>query len=323
MKLNLSLVGHQLYPGERNHWFDGITPHEMVRVAQRADALGFDQLRISEHVVIPREWVATMGPRWLDCLATMSYIAAATERIRVSSAIIVVPYHHPLMLAKALATIDHLSGGRVDFAAGVGYMEREFELLGADFAARGAVTDESLDAIVELWTSEDPAYDGQHVAFRDVVLDPKPDQRPHPPIWIGGYTNASIRRAARVGDGWMPWGVTRAQLPAKLDQLRNDPGFTERPRPFGVFLDLFDRDMDPSTHAVVAPARITLERDAIVEQLHQLAALGVTMTCVDPLLGYGHYGGELTPIRDLEEYLDRLEWIAAEIVPEAARICAA
>lgn len=320
MKLNLSLVGHQLYPGGSDHWFEGIRPDEIVRIAQRADELGFDQLRVGEHFVIPRDWVPTMGSRWADCVSTLAFIAGVTRRIRVASSIIVVPYHHPLMLAKQLATVDELSGGRLDFAASVGHLEGEFALLGVPYQERGARTDEFLDAIVELWTSDEPSFEGRFVSFGDLALDPRPVQDPYPPIWIGGHTKASARRAARIGDAWMPWGVSRADLPGMMELIRAQPGFAERTRPFMLYLDLYDRVIDAKAHDVEEGVKIRLERDAVLEQIHELHALGVTHTCVDPLLGYGHWGADLPKVRGIEEYLERLQWVAEEILPEASKL---
>lgn len=326
MQFTIGMIGQSLYPGSQKLWWEEITSEEIVRMLQRADELSFDMVRVGEHVVMHEDWVEVMGPRWVDCVSTLAFVAGATKQIKVASAIIVLPYHNPIALAKALATIDYLSDGRLIFTAALGYMEWEYELLKVPFADRGAIMDEYLDAIIELWTSDRPRFDGAHVQFDGIVFDPKPKQHPHPPIWLGGHSKASARRTARVGEGWMPWGITRPQLPEMLEYIKSQPGFVERPRKLDVFMTLFEGEIDPSTHAVVAPPKVVLDRDAILEQVQVLADLGVTTTDADPILGwgeYGHEGGEsLPPIRSTEEYLERLQWFAEEILPEGRQIAA-
>jgi probable F420-dependent oxidoreductase len=324
VKLNLGLLGQCLYPGNQKHWFEDITPEEVVRIVQAADELGFDHFRIGEHIVMHESWVDVMGPRWVDCTSTMAFVAGASKRIKVASAIIVLPYHNPIELAKSLSTIDYFSGGRVIFTAAPGYMEWEYELLGVPFAERGKIMDEYLDAMVELWTADKPVFEGRYVSFKDIVFDPKPTQKPHLPIWFGGHTKASARRVARLGDGWMPWGVPRAQLPELLAYVQEQPEFQARPRPIDLFATLFEGTIDPDTHDVLEPPKVLLSKDAVLEQIGELAELGVTVTDADPLLGWGVYGSEggeeVPPIRSTEEYLERLQWIGEEILPEAARI---
>src|SRR6202050_1225388 len=321
MKFNLALPGHSLYPGNELLWFKDITGEEIITIARVADDLGFDYLRVGEHIVMHESWVPVMGPRWLDSVTTLAFLAAATKRIRLASSVTVIPYHNPIKLAKQLATVDYLSGGRLNVTAAVGYMEWEYSLLKVPFGERGAITDEYLDAILELWTSEKPSFHGKYVQFQDIVFDPRPLQVPHPPLWIGGYSNAADRRVARVGDGWQPWGVSRARLQVMLEYIRSHPAFRERPRPLDVFATLFEGKINPLTHAVVEPPTVVLEPDVILEQVQTLTKVGVTVTDVDQLLGWGEFGSRgteaLPPIRCLDEYLDRLRWIAAEILPEA------
>ena len=157
--------------------------------------------------------VATFRPDepYFEPLAALNFIAGCTNRIRLGTHVLIIPYRNPVLTAKILSSLDVLSGGRVILGAGVGWMEEEFQALGLNtYKERGAVTDEYLELYKELWTSETPSFSG----ISDSGFEPKPEQKPHPPIWIGGHTGPAIRRAAKYGDGWMPIGL---RPPAILD----------------------------------------------------------------------------------------------------------
>src|SRR4051794_22524868 len=169
MKFSIRIPGLMLYRAPA--WHAKLDAVEMLELARTADQLGYDYIRFSEHVVMEPTLAETMGGRWSHALSSMAFIAGATERIRMRP-MVVVPYPHPVEAAKALSTIDFLSGGRVEIIAGTGYVPWEFELLGASHADRGAVTDEYLAAMIELWTADEPSFDGTHVKFGTVVFDP-------------------------------------------------------------------------------------------------------------------------------------------------------
>ena len=154
--------------------------------------------------------VATFRPDedYYDPLATLNFLAGCTQKIRLGTHVLILPYRNPVVTAKMLSTLDVLSGGRVILGAGVGWMEEEFQALGLDtYAQRGAVTDEYIQLFKELWTKDEPEFQGEHYQLSGMGFMPKPVQKPHPPIWIGGHTNPAIRRAAEYGDGWMPIGL--------------------------------------------------------------------------------------------------------------------
>ena len=191
----------------------------VIALAKRGEELGFNYLAIPDHIVIPRKIASPypyntqrkmVGAADGDCLeqvALMAYLAAATSRIRLLTSIMVVPHRQAVFTAKALATIDVLSQGRVTVGCGVGWMDEEFKAIGAPpFNERGKVTDEYLRAFKVLWTQDDPRFEGQYVRFGDIVFLPKPVQRPHPPLWIGGESPAALRRAVALGDAWYPIG---------------------------------------------------------------------------------------------------------------------
>src|SRR5580765_7739218 len=136
MQFTIGMIGQSLYPGSQKLWWEDIGSDEIVRMVQRADELGLDMVRIGEHIVMHEDWVDVMGPRWVDCVSTLAFVAGATKQIKVISGIIVLPYHNPIELAKALATIDYLSDGRLVFTAALGYMEWEYAMLKVPFAER-------------------------------------------------------------------------------------------------------------------------------------------------------------------------------------------
>jgi probable F420-dependent oxidoreductase len=191
--------------------------------------MGFDYLTLSDHIVIPRDIEARYpysatgefpsGGRgdWYEQLTSAAYVAAKTSRLRLVTSVMVVPHRPAVLTAKMLATIDLLSNGRLTVGIGAGWMKEEFEAVGAPpFAERGTVTDEYLTVFRELWTKDAPRFDGRYVRFSEIVMAPKPVQKPHPPLWIGGESPSALRRVARLGDGWYLIG-TNPQHP--LDTL--------------------------------------------------------------------------------------------------------
>ena len=181
-------------------------PHAMVRVARAAEAAGLDSVWTGEHVVLPDPQAppspASPETPFLDPAVALAHLATHTERIRLGTGIIILPQRNPVVLAKELATLDVVSRGRLEFGLGAGYLEPEFRAIGAPFEERGAVTDESIEVLRALWTEEKPAFDGEFFSFDGIDAQPRPVQRPHPPIVVGGMSRAAARRAARAGDGW-------------------------------------------------------------------------------------------------------------------------
>ncbi|WP_275464223.1 TIGR03619 family F420-dependent LLM class oxidoreductase [Streptomyces noursei] len=206
-------------------------PEDLVAVAQAADRAGFAYVACCEHVAIPRRLAGAMGTVWYDPVATLSYLAAVTERVRLLSHVAVVGLRHPLLSAKQYATLDRLSGGRLVLGVGAGHVREEFEALGVDFARRGAVLDEAIDALkAALGPAEFPEFKGERFAFAGLGQAPRPVQLPRPPVWVGGSSPAAVRRAAVKGDGWLPQGDRRDQLPgqiAAVRRLREEAGIGE------------------------------------------------------------------------------------------------
>ncbi|MET9495845.1 LLM class F420-dependent oxidoreductase [Streptomyces sp. NPDC006552] len=193
---------------------------DLAEVARAADRGGFDYIACCDHVAIPRRLAGAMSTTWYDPVATLSYLAGLTERVRLLSHVAVVGLRHPLATAKQYATLDHLSGGRLVLGVGAGHVREEFEALGADFARRGALLDESVDALkAALGPEEFPEFKGELFSFSGLGQRPRPAQA-RVPLWVGGSSAPAVRRAALKGDGWLPQGDPRERLPAKIATLR-------------------------------------------------------------------------------------------------------
>jgi probable F420-dependent oxidoreductase len=178
---------------------------------------------------------------FLDSIVSLTHVAAVTERLRLGTGILVLPHPNPVVLAKALASLGVVSGGRLIAGFAGGYVEAEFRALGVDFHRRGAITDDSLAAIHALWTEAEPRYAGRFARFGDIRFEPKPVQRPHPPIVIGGQAPAALARAARVGDGWYGFALTVEQCAPIIAELRRLRAATPRAaQPLEISLTTFE-----------------------------------------------------------------------------------
>ncbi|MGW7056329.1 LLM class F420-dependent oxidoreductase [Streptomyces sp. NPDC054887] len=211
-------------------WESEAGPQELAEVARVADRSGFAYIAGCDHVAIPQRLAGAMSTVWYDPVATLAFLAAVTERVRLLSHVAVVGLRHPLVTAKQYATLDHLSGGRLVLGVGAGHVREEFDAVGADFAQRGGVLDETIDALrAALGEEEYPEFAGERFSFRGLGQRPRPVQR-QVPVWVGGSSPAAVRRAAVRGDGWLPQGDPRDCLPAqiaKLRRIRAQAGITE------------------------------------------------------------------------------------------------
>lgn len=207
-------------------------PKTLVEVAQLAEALGYHSIFVADHIIIPRgleskypysgdgSFPYAPDQNWLDPMFALGYLAGLTQTIRLGTSVTVLPMRHPIVAAKQIVSEDHLSGGRVIFGVGVGWMAEEFALLGESFHDRGRRTDEYLQLIKTLWTKENPRFEGTYFQVVDCGFAPKSSQHPHVPIWIGGESRAALRRAAQLGNGWHSAGTSLAELPEKIGVLR-------------------------------------------------------------------------------------------------------
>jgi probable F420-dependent oxidoreductase len=203
-----------------------------ARIAQQGEAMGYDYLTLTDHVVLPDvsvpgypysesgEFMSNTPTERHELLTATAFIAAKTSRIRLVLAVLVVPHRTAVLAAKMLSTIDVLSEGRLVIGIGAGWLKAEFDaVVTTPFAERGAVTDEYLEAFRALWMQEHARFDGRYTKFADLIFLPRPVQRPHPPIWVGGESGPSLRRAARFGDAWYPIGSNKRHLLDTLPRL--------------------------------------------------------------------------------------------------------
>ncbi len=193
---------------------------EIMEAALAAEALGYDSIWVSDHVVVPDSH-NVFGDVFFDPLISLGFIASATSRIELGTSVIVLPYRNPLVLAKSVSSLDALSGGRVVLGVGSGWLKGEFDALGVDFARRGQMTDEYIEIMKELWTSDSPSHEGEYFSFTGIRFEPKPVRKPHPPVWVGGESRRSIERAVTHGDGWHPVGLGPEELAAKAREVRS------------------------------------------------------------------------------------------------------
>src|SRR5687768_15050627 len=193
-------------PGAHAQWERDAGVAEVERVVTEAERLGYDHATCSEHVAVPREIAKERGATYWDPLSIFGYLAARTTTIQFATFVLVLGYHHPLAIVKRYGTLDVVSGGRLILGVGVGSLEEEFELLGAEFEGRGGRADDAMRALRAALGQRVPAYDGPHWQFADMVVDP-PAKQERVPMWVGGWTPRSLRRAVELGDGWVPFGL--------------------------------------------------------------------------------------------------------------------
>jgi probable F420-dependent oxidoreductase len=281
-----------------------VTGADQTVMAKRAEELGYDMIPIPEHFIVPTAHVELSGPHYFHSTVAQAFIAGATQRIRVNSCVTLLPLQHPVILAKALSTADWMSNGRITVTFGVGWDAEEFKILGVPFHERGRMADEYLAAIVELWTSDSPEFDGKYVSFKDVAFEPKPIQKPHLPIWMGGDAEAMLKRAARYASGWFPWLTKPEDIPAKLDFIKSQPTYDGRP--FEVLYGVGSAQIGEGHVVIDDPTqRPGMSAEEIIDQLGWFAELGVTMT-----------GVPIPPVKDVDAYLDYAQWVIEEIKPK-------
>jgi probable F420-dependent oxidoreductase len=213
MKIGFSLL---------NNWgIDDV--HALVGLAVRAEELGFDSVWTHDHVFNVGHVFDRIGGRpYYEPLTLLSFVAARTQRMKLGTSVLVLPYHNPVRLAKTAATLDVLSGGRLILGVGVGSIEKETMAMGAPFSERGAFSDEAIAVMRALWTQEDPKFEGKYTRFTGMPFSPKPVQKPSIPLVIGGISRPAIRRAARIGDGWHPLGLSPEALGEGIALLREE-----------------------------------------------------------------------------------------------------
>jgi probable F420-dependent oxidoreductase len=291
-KYGIIMPGVTLAGGAALHasWERDLTPGDLARIAETADRLGYHHITCSEHVGIPPEIESIRGGRYYDPLATFGFLAAGTRRIRFATHVLVLGYSHPLEIAKRYGTLDRLSGGRLVLGVGVGSLKPEFDLLGlggVEFDRRGARGDDAIKALRASFGKSLPEYHGPFYRFSGFIIDPCGLQD-NVPIWIGGRSTRSLRRAVVLGDGWMPFGLSVAQMGEMIAAAKNNDAWHERERPLECVL-AHEGQIDPAGHPAEASEKIasvfaaggtiasitcqSCSLEHYIEQLDALAAL--------------------------------------------------
>jgi probable F420-dependent oxidoreductase len=289
MRFGLTTPVVTMVPRSHAAWEVDAGPNELRTIAVTADRLGYAHLTCSEHIGIPVDVAPVRGGRYYDPAATLGYLAALTERIRLLTHVVVLPYHHPLAVAKTYGTLDRLSGGRVILGLGVGSLEEEFDLLGADFAGRGARYEDALRAVRAALGTREPRYAGTHYRFDGFLIDPCAVQT-RLPIWLGGRTARSLRRALELAEGWDPFHLSLQDLDALLTRARDSAPWR------GGF------DVVLSAEGVLG-----LDNAAEVERARELVGSYARVGATAMNLRFRH--------RSLTHYLELLERFATEVAP--------
>jgi probable F420-dependent oxidoreductase len=251
----------------------------VIDLAVRAEELGFDSVWASEHVFNVSYVYERIGSKpYYEPLTVLTYVAAMTSTIGLGTSVLVLPYHNPIRLAKVASTLDVLSGGRLMLGVGVGVIEEELEAMGSPYAERGAISDEMLDVMIELWTKEDPVFDGKYTQFSGMKFTPKPVQKPYIPIIIGGTSRAAIRRAARVGTVWHPTALAPKALAEGMEYLKEQAVKAGRdPSEIGVSVSAAMGDTHNHNRYSLGE-----EPEEIIERSLKYAEMGLERLVVSP-----------------------------------------
>lgn len=273
---------------------------ELAAIAVACDRAGFDYIGVCDHVAIPATKADAMSTAWFDTVATLGWLAGITSRVRLLSHVYVAALRHPLATAKTFATLDELSGGRAVLGVGAGHVADEFAVLGVDFAARGHLTDDAVDGIRTAWADEFGWVDESLGAFGQ---RPRPLQPGGPPIWIGGSSPAALRRAARRGDGWLPQGTTKAEMPGAITDIAEQRDAAGRTGAFTI--GAIARPLflgDPGADWDLGRATLAGDTERIRREVAEYEAIGVDVLQVR------------FRSRSVAEYVEQVERFAEQVM---------
>lgn len=291
-------------------------PETLMEAASKAEAWGYDAVWAADRIIIPweikttypysadKKFIVPADRPFLEPLTCLAFLAGCTEKISLGMSVLVLPYRHPLYWSKVVATIDHLSKGRFILGVGVGWMAEEFEALGVPFQERGAMSDEQLDILKQLWETDRPRFKGRYYEFNEVASYPKPFQRPRLPIWVGGEGIRAQRRVASYGDAWFPYFVTITpqELAARFDNIRR-------------FARAAGRDADTIRLACCLPVEVT--QTPVPQEEGRL--MGHPEQLIDALRGYGKVGVEHLSLQFMTprwpDRLEQMELFAQKVLP--------
>ncbi|MFH8349748.1 LLM class F420-dependent oxidoreductase [Streptomyces sp. NPDC018045] len=286
------------------------TPESIETWVRGAEDLGYHLAMISDHVTLPPEVTGAFPPPFYDPFTTLAWLAGRTSTIELGTTVVVLPYRHPLQTARVTANLDRFSGGRLVFGVGIGWSQQEYAALGIDYASRGRITDEYLACIKEHWTQPVVSFQGEHVAYTDITTGPAPVRDPHPPVWVGGLSDAALRRAGRFGDAWHPYTLGADAIRERLPVLEAAAEAAGRPTPAvtpRIALHLTERPVESESRL---PGHGTV--DQVRADLEALAELDVPYVVLDTFLS--SYAGPVPPEESPRHDLAQLETAAERIL---------
>jgi probable F420-dependent oxidoreductase len=276
---------------------------EMARAAERA---GFDAAFVTDHPAPEDRWLRSGGHQALDPFVALSFVAAATTRLRVQTHVLVAAYRNPFLAAKAIATLDVLSRGRVIVGVAAGYLEPEFAALGVDYAERNELTDETLVTMKRIWSGESLSVEGRHFRAAGHTVLPRPVQQPHPPLWIGGNSRRAMRRAVEHGDGWLPFPAPARM--AKVTHTAPMEGEADLAAALGQLRELSARAGRAPLEVCAAPFELAYgakelpPSSQLLDSAGRFASLGIGWLILTP------------PARTRAEFLDGVARLGAEVI---------
>jgi len=314
----------------------------MVAVAQEAEALGYDSVWVHDHLTwsdeIHRTHISSgadhgdagnASPDFYEAMTSLAYLAGQVRTVRLGIACVVVPCRNPLLAAKQLATLDVLCKGRLDIGVGIGspstIKSREYEVLGINRKQRGKIADDHLRAMKEIWTAHPASYQGPFISFQDAEICPKPDQKPHPPLWVGGWTEAAMKRAAALGDGWLPAWLLPEDLGKRFRELKELAARHGRdPEKIHLGIEVYGSIDEDAAKArrdgfgTLAIGQSTFERFMSVEQLAEVSLIGSPEEIRRRIKAYSEAGVSHFEIKfiypSLERHSEMLQLFAREVL---------
>jgi probable F420-dependent oxidoreductase len=318
------------------------SPESIVQVAREAESLGYDSIWVHDHLTwtdeIHRTHISSGSesantgdsPDFYEAMTTLAYLAGLVRSVRLGIACLVVPCRNPLLAAKQIASLDVFCDGRLDIGLGIGspstLKSREYEVVGVNRKLRGKIADDHIRAMQTIWTSQPSTYEGNFVAFRDAEICPKPRQKPHPPLWIGGWTEAAMKRTAALGDGWLPAWFLPEDIEKRFRELKEMAAALGR-NPDRIHLGIevygcIDEDSSKAREdglGTLAIGRSTFERQMTVDQLAEVSLIGSPEEIRRTVGAYADAGVSHFEIKfiypTLERHSQMLQLFAKEILP--------
>jgi probable F420-dependent oxidoreductase len=318
------------------------SPSSMLAVAQEAEALGFDSVWVHDHLTWSDEihrthissgsddsHIGNASPDFYEAMTSLAFIAGQVKQVRLGIACVVVPCRNPLLAAKQLATLDVLCQGRLDIGVGIGspstIKSREYEVLGINRKQRGKIADDHLRAIITIWSNHPASYDGQFVKFENAEICPKPVQKPNPPLWVGGWTEAAMRRTAALGDGWLPAWLLPEDIGRRFGELKALAETHGRdPEQIHLGIEVYgciDKDGGKARqdgYGTLAIGQSTFERMMSVEQLAAVSLIGSPEEIRRQVKAYSEAGVSHFEIKfiypSLKRHSEMLQLFAQEVL---------